>query len=602
MSKTEFLSQLSHKLRALPESEQQDALEYYEGYISDAEDEAAAIRDLGSPGEVAATILSNYVSQRPMAYSSRPPKRGGRFKTAHIALLAVFALPIGLPLAMTALGLIIGLLAIIFSVVITGIALLIAGAVTLVYSPFVLVNDFWFGIMTGGMGLVALGLGILVFKGSAKLVSGFPAILRMIRRRGHYSDAVKPGQDSHHQSWPENSNDKPKMTALPSSSSENSSFDDPQYANSMPLSSQECHETPATMVKRRIRVFRLAMVMIFLGAVMFGLAWHSGARGGSLSWHGGRFNIQVGHHGEQIHQPFEESFHSVYIRATNANVVILPSTTARASYTGTPNVDISIRDGVLTINQNAAGTRTLYLMDFNFSPGSSREIRLYLPSGFYTQDGEIDIRTTSGRIQVEGNFANLNATATSGRIEVANNRGQAHTISLRTTSGRIAVENIRYLEYLNAHASSGRIEVNNISSNVNAANIRTTSGRISFKNAPYVEMLTLQASSGRIDLNNTSWATLDARTTSGRIEVRQGRIVLTPGQVSNTNLTATSGRISLNVANNRDDFRLGLTATSGRITVDGTNLANRGLINMGSAENIINVRTTSGRISVDFGG
>ena len=605
MLKNEFLSQLSNKLRALPDSEQRDALEYYEGYISDAEDEAAAIRDLGSPGEVAATILSNYVSQRPMAYSSRPPRRGSRIKNAHIAILAIFALPIGLPLAGAALGLIIGLIAVIFTVIVTAAALLIAGIATLIYSPFALANDFWFGLITGGMGLIVLGIGVLAFKGSAKLISGFPAILRMIRKRSHYSQGDVPDtfHDSQNHQWAksaENIADSP--SAFNESITNKGTFDDPQYANSMPKSSQELYDKPfePRAVKRRTPAFRLAAVLIILGVVMFGLAWHNGARGGSIFWENGRLNVQVGGQGEQAEIPIGESFHSVDIRTTSANVVILPSSTARASYIGINNVDISINSGVLTIIQNAAGTRTFNLMDFDFSSGSRREIRLYIPPRFYENSGDIQVRTTSGRIQAEGSFANFTATSTSGRIEISNNVGRAEDIVVRSTSGRISIDNINHVEHLSAQSTSGRIEVSNIRSDVDTINLRSTSGRLSIENVPYVERLYVSATSGRINLTNISWSNLEARAISGRIEVNRGRIETAPGLIVNTSLTATSGRISMDILNNRDDFRLGLTATSGRITVDGTSLGGRGLINMGSGENIINVRTTSGRISVDF--
>jgi len=179
MTKWEYLTQLSYKLRALPENERSDALEYYEGYLTDAEDEATAIAQLGSPGEVAANILAEYVCKAP--YTASAKRR--RLSNAWIAILAIFALPVGLPLAMAALGLIIALLAVVFSVVVTGGALLLAGIISIVYFPIAVVNDFAFGMMVGGMGLVSLGLGILVAKLSYAMFGGFPAIMRYIRRR-----------------------------------------------------------------------------------------------------------------------------------------------------------------------------------------------------------------------------------------------------------------------------------------------------------------------------------------------------------------------------------------------------------------------------------
>jgi len=70
MNKMEFLEQLHRNLRALPETEKGDALEYYEGYISDAENESEAITRLGTPDEVAATILANRMTEEQNAHNA----------------------------------------------------------------------------------------------------------------------------------------------------------------------------------------------------------------------------------------------------------------------------------------------------------------------------------------------------------------------------------------------------------------------------------------------------------------------------------------------------------------------------------------------------
>ena len=123
MTKGDYLAQLAHKLRVLPENERQDALEYYDGYLSDAENERTAIAQLGSPGEVSANILANYVAKSSGAYEAdqasgqngtrgaAPIKAAGRgesdvrgargIKTAWMIILALFALPIGLPLVIS---------------------------------------------------------------------------------------------------------------------------------------------------------------------------------------------------------------------------------------------------------------------------------------------------------------------------------------------------------------------------------------------------------------------------------------------------------------------------------------------------------------------
>lgn len=61
MEREQFMSQLERLLSDISESERREALDYYEGYFDDAgpEQEAAVIRELGSPGKVAAIIKAD---------------------------------------------------------------------------------------------------------------------------------------------------------------------------------------------------------------------------------------------------------------------------------------------------------------------------------------------------------------------------------------------------------------------------------------------------------------------------------------------------------------------------------------------------------------
>ena len=183
MTKTQYLAQLDNKLRVLPYDERQDALEYYDSYLSDAADETAAIAQLGSPGEVAAMILANYVAKEPTYAGRAAPHKGG-MKSAWVIILALFAVPIGLPLvialAATAFALFIALFATVFAVGVSGVAVLAAGAATLVVTPFVMANDMGFGLITGGTALASLGLGIIFIKNTALLMQGFPWIARFV--------------------------------------------------------------------------------------------------------------------------------------------------------------------------------------------------------------------------------------------------------------------------------------------------------------------------------------------------------------------------------------------------------------------------------------
>ena len=66
MNRVQFMEQLKKLLSDISEEERQEALEYYESYFDDAgeDQEAEVIRELGSPGKVAAIIKEQLAKLR----------------------------------------------------------------------------------------------------------------------------------------------------------------------------------------------------------------------------------------------------------------------------------------------------------------------------------------------------------------------------------------------------------------------------------------------------------------------------------------------------------------------------------------------------------
>ena len=194
MTKNEFLSQLEHRLRALPENERNDAIEYYGGYLDDAgEDEAEAIEHLGSPAEVAANIIAEYAVADTRTTDETVQDRKATLPIAWTVILAIFAVPIGLPLAIAVAAIAIALLAVIFSLVVafgaTAFALVIGGAVGAVAGILALFQNLPLALMMLGSTLIVIGLGIMFMKLTVEISkSGFSSISRfvgnVIMRRG----------------------------------------------------------------------------------------------------------------------------------------------------------------------------------------------------------------------------------------------------------------------------------------------------------------------------------------------------------------------------------------------------------------------------------
>ncbi|MCL2604225.1 MAG: DUF1700 domain-containing protein [Defluviitaleaceae bacterium] len=203
MTKAAYLEQLDHKLRVLPYSERQDALEYYDGYITDSGSEENAIAQLGTPGEVAAVILANFVANEPPVsagakMSAYAPVRKSGFKAAWMIILALFALPVGLPLVIavgaTAFALFVALAAIIFSLGVSGFAAVFAGGLSLLAFPFAFMQDTGFGLITAGMALMGAGIGILLIQIAARFMNGFAWIAKFV---GKKIRNITKGRDHH---------------------------------------------------------------------------------------------------------------------------------------------------------------------------------------------------------------------------------------------------------------------------------------------------------------------------------------------------------------------------------------------------------------------
>ncbi|MDR0915975.1 MAG: DUF1700 domain-containing protein [Oscillospiraceae bacterium] len=161
MTANEYLSQLQHALRVLPEDEQRAALEYYEEYLSDAGDDG--VSSLGTPHDVAGRIIAEY--------AAKPDDESGKkrsLRTAWIVIGAVFASPIALPIAIAiaavAFAVVISLVAVFVSLGVSAVALAASGVACIVVGLWVVLQSPAVTLFVVGGGMVALGIGLLLAK------------------------------------------------------------------------------------------------------------------------------------------------------------------------------------------------------------------------------------------------------------------------------------------------------------------------------------------------------------------------------------------------------------------------------------------------------
>lgn len=130
MTRTEYLAKLHKYLKKLPKQDYDEAMDYFTEYFDEAgpENEAQVIADLGNPKEAAHEILSNLLGKR-MGEADRSASKNTQ-NILWIALLAILALPVALPLLIVILVLLLTLVIVIFVLLLTLATLSLASLVT----------------------------------------------------------------------------------------------------------------------------------------------------------------------------------------------------------------------------------------------------------------------------------------------------------------------------------------------------------------------------------------------------------------------------------------------------------------------------------------
>ena len=166
MTRTEYIAKLTKYLRKLPQKDYEEALEYFMEYFEEAgpENEAQVIAELGTPKEAAHEVISRLLEEKIVE-----DKSSLRNKTTilWIAILAVLASPVALPILLFFLAMIMTLLMIIFAVIVTALALTFALLISGVYTFF---TSFSLLNVSLASTLFGVGLGLLMFGGALLLL------------------------------------------------------------------------------------------------------------------------------------------------------------------------------------------------------------------------------------------------------------------------------------------------------------------------------------------------------------------------------------------------------------------------------------------------
>jgi len=171
MNRIEFIEELKKKLRKLPYDEIKEAVDYYEGYFDDAgvENEQAVLTELGSPSAVASQIIAAFAVKEADAEGSSKKS----WRTSWLVILALFASPIAVPIALSvglvALALIITLSAVLVSFFAVAIAGGVGGLACVIAGLFISLQSIPTTLLYVGVGLMLAGIGAAVFISTMKL-------------------------------------------------------------------------------------------------------------------------------------------------------------------------------------------------------------------------------------------------------------------------------------------------------------------------------------------------------------------------------------------------------------------------------------------------
>lgn len=175
MNRDEYMKRLTYRLRRLPREDYDRAVSYYVEYFEEAgpENEAQAIHDPGDPELAADQIIRNIAME-----NAKEPARDVRhgFSAVWIGILAVFAAPIGIPLALTlgilALTLVFVILLLVFCIFVITVSVAVSSIPCIVIGVWMLFASFADGVATIGIGLIGLGAGYWLIVGSVALGKG----------------------------------------------------------------------------------------------------------------------------------------------------------------------------------------------------------------------------------------------------------------------------------------------------------------------------------------------------------------------------------------------------------------------------------------------
>ena len=205
-----------------------------------------------------------------------------------------------------------------------------------------------------------------------------------------------------------------------------------------------------------------------------------------------------------------ESFHSIYIDTSTANVELVLSDSAAVTCREWENEThtVSVVDGVLTITET--DTRKWY-QHIGITVGSP-SVTVYVPH-FRGTMGNLTVKASTGTVTVPDNlaFENVDITLSTGNITY---EADAAFIDLRTTTGAVTVNNVM-ADRVNVSVTTGKTALSNVRCHVFTTTGDT--GRVTLSDVIATRRMGIERSTGDVVFDRCDTAVLNVTTSTGDV-------------------------------------------------------------------------------------
>ena len=175
MNRQEFMNRLEYLLRGIPEAERADAIAYYNDYFDEAgaENEQQVILELGSPEQVAQTILADvqqgaYQSTQNASVTAekKEKKKMNTSTKVLIILLIIVTFPLWIGVVAGLFGGLVGVVAGLFGTVVgiggAAIGILVAGVACFIVGLIQMASAPAIALVCMGIGAILIAVGFLL--------------------------------------------------------------------------------------------------------------------------------------------------------------------------------------------------------------------------------------------------------------------------------------------------------------------------------------------------------------------------------------------------------------------------------------------------------